>query len=179
MVFKDGKEFKEAIYKYSAFIKRELKIIRNEPKRIRVKCKAVAKCPWQIYGSYSKQARGIQIKSFKEEHNCPLSFTDKMVTVKLIATKYEKAIKDNPKMSLKDLKERVKDDMDAEVNLSGCKRAKKMVHEKLAGNYEEEYALLRAYGNELLEKNPGSTVIISVDRVTPESPPHFKRIYMS
>ncbi|KAK8519279.1 hypothetical protein V6N13_133206 [Hibiscus sabdariffa] len=45
MLFKNGKEFKDAIRKYSKLSRRELKIIRNEPKRIRVKCLASTKCP--------------------------------------------------------------------------------------------------------------------------------------
>ncbi|KAK8582463.1 hypothetical protein V6N13_069240 [Hibiscus sabdariffa] len=60
MLFKDGKEFKDAIRKYSKLSRRELKIIRNEPKRIRVKCLASAKCPWRIFASYSRATRCIQ-----------------------------------------------------------------------------------------------------------------------
>ncbi|KAL4273883.1 hypothetical protein GQ457_13G002480 [Hibiscus cannabinus] len=64
MLFKDGKEFKYAIRKYSKLSRRELKVVRNEPKRIRVKCLASAKCLWRIFASYSRATRCIQVKSF-------------------------------------------------------------------------------------------------------------------
>ncbi|MBA0809023.1 hypothetical protein Gohar_024710, partial [Gossypium harknessii] len=38
MLFKDGEQFKFAIHKYLMCCKRELKIIRNESNRVRVKC---------------------------------------------------------------------------------------------------------------------------------------------
>ncbi|MBA0725235.1 hypothetical protein Golax_021835, partial [Gossypium laxum] len=38
MLFKDGEQFKSVIRKYSMCCRRELKIIRNEPNRVRVKC---------------------------------------------------------------------------------------------------------------------------------------------
>ena len=54
MVFKDGKQFKEAVRKYSKCVKKELKFMKDEPQRIRVKCIASAKCPCRIFASYSK-----------------------------------------------------------------------------------------------------------------------------
>ncbi|KAK8676545.1 hypothetical protein V6N13_142119 [Hibiscus sabdariffa] len=45
----DGKQFKEAIRKYSKTSRRELKIIKNEPNRVTVKCIASAHCPWRIH----------------------------------------------------------------------------------------------------------------------------------
>ncbi|KAH1082669.1 hypothetical protein J1N35_022430 [Gossypium stocksii] len=44
MLFNDGKQFKSVICKYLVCCKRELKIIRNEPNRVRVKCIASQKC---------------------------------------------------------------------------------------------------------------------------------------
>ncbi|KAK8614276.1 hypothetical protein V6N13_122640 [Hibiscus sabdariffa] len=74
MLFTDGKEFKDAIYKYLRCSRRELKIVKNEPRRISVKCIASAKCPWRIFASTNRQTRCIQVKTFINEHNCPMSF---------------------------------------------------------------------------------------------------------
>ncbi|KAK8496877.1 hypothetical protein V6N12_072489 [Hibiscus sabdariffa] len=124
MLFKDGKEFKDAIRKYSKLSRRELKIVRNEPKRIRVKCVASAKCPWGIFISYSRATRCIQVKSFQDEHNCCVSFQNKMVNV-VIADHFEATIRDHPKMKLKEIQRRVASEMHVNVNLTRCKRAKK------------------------------------------------------
>ncbi|MFQ6655378.1 hypothetical protein Gotur_025959 [Gossypium turneri] len=53
-----------------------------------------------------------------------------------------------------------------------------MVKDKLAGNFVEEFVVLWDYANELRLKNPRSTIKMAVNRVTYESPPHFKRFYV-
>ncbi|XVF66909.1 hypothetical protein PTKIN_Ptkin10aG0077400 [Pterospermum kingtungense] len=177
-VFKDGNQFREAIQKYSMVERRQLTFVRNEPYKIRVKCTAAAKCPWYIFASYGKKARGMQVKTFIEEHSCAVSFKNKLVDTKMIFEQLETDIKNQPKMKLKELQLRIKEKCHVDVNMTRCKRAKCMVKQKLASNYEEEFTVLRDYAEELLDKNPGSTVILNVDRVTPNSPPMFKRIYI-
>ncbi|KAK8572826.1 hypothetical protein V6N13_048392 [Hibiscus sabdariffa] len=64
MLFKGGKEFKDVIRKYSKLSRKELKIVRNEPKRIRVKCIVSAKCPWRIFASNSRTTQCIHVNNF-------------------------------------------------------------------------------------------------------------------
>ncbi|MFQ6665632.1 hypothetical protein Gotur_032305 [Gossypium turneri] len=151
MVFKDGEQFKITIHKYSKCCRRELKIIKNDPNRV---------------------------KSFHDEHNCYVSFRNKMVNVKVIAKKIEATIRDHPKMKLREIQRRVALEMNVNVNMRRCRRAKKIVKDKLAGNFIEEFAMLWDYADELRLKNSESTINIVVNRVTPESPPHFKRFYV-
>ncbi|KAK8694127.1 hypothetical protein V6N13_071684 [Hibiscus sabdariffa] len=167
MLFKDGKDFKDAIRKYSKLSRRELKIVRNESKRIRVKCIASAKCPWRIF-----------VKIFQEEHNFCVSFQNKMVNVSAIADHFEATIRYHPKMKLNEIQRRVASEMHVNVNITRCKRAKKRVNEKLSGNFKEEFAMLWDYVDELRLKNPGSTIKMVVQRVTPDSPPLFKRFFV-
>ncbi|MBA0826179.1 hypothetical protein Goarm_011061, partial [Gossypium armourianum] len=77
---------------------------------------------------------------------------------------FEATIGDHLKIKLKEIQRRVASGMHVNVNITRCRRAKKMVKDKLAENFVHEFA-----------KNPGSTIKMAVDRVTPESPPHFKR----
>ncbi|MBA0853518.1 hypothetical protein Goshw_018609 [Gossypium schwendimanii] len=119
------------------YSKRELKIIRNEPNRG---------------------------KSLRDEHNCCVSFRNKMVNLKVIAEYFEATIGDHLKIKLREIQRRVASRMHVNVNITRCRRAKKMVMDKLAENFVHEFA-----------KNPRSTIKMAVDRVTPESPPHFKR----
>ncbi|MBA0879617.1 hypothetical protein Goshw_009490 [Gossypium schwendimanii] len=53
-----------------------------------------------------------------------------------------------------------------------------MVKDNLAGNFVKEFAMLCDYADELRLKNPRSTIKMAVNRVTPKSPPHFKRFYV-
>ncbi|KAK5846104.1 hypothetical protein PVK06_002375 [Gossypium arboreum] len=59
-----------------------------------------------------------------------------------------------------------------------CRRAKKMVKDKLAGNFVQEFVVLWDYADELRLKNPKSTINMEMNRVTSEPPPHFKRFYV-
>ncbi|MBA0635015.1 hypothetical protein Godav_022208, partial [Gossypium davidsonii] len=120
ILFKDGDQFKFAICKYLMCCRRELKITWNEPNRV---------------------------KNFHDEHNCCVSFKNKMVNLKVIAEHFEAIIGDYPKMKLKDIQ-------------------------------RMEFATLWDYVDELRLKNTGSAIKMAVNRVTPESPPHFKRFYV-
>ncbi|MBA0550537.1 hypothetical protein Golob_021476 [Gossypium lobatum] len=81
-------------------------------------------------------------------------------------------------MKLREIKRRVDSEMNVNVNMRRCRRAKKIVKDKLAGNFVKEFATLWDYTDELRLKNSESTINITVNRVTPESPPHFKRFYV-
>ncbi|MBA0809021.1 hypothetical protein Gohar_024710, partial [Gossypium harknessii] len=68
--------------------------------------------------------------------------------------------------------------MHVNVNMIRFRRFKKMVKDNLAGNFVQEFAMSWDYADELRLKNPRSTIKMAVNRVTPESPPHFKRFYV-
>ncbi|MBA0734003.1 hypothetical protein Gogos_017957 [Gossypium gossypioides] len=101
-----------------------------------------------------------------------------MANVKAIAKYFEATIGDHPKMKLREIQRRVASKMHVNVNMTRCRRAKKMVKDKLAGNFVHEFAMLWDYVDELRLNNPGSAIKMAVTRVTPKSPPHFKRFYV-
>ncbi|PPS12691.1 hypothetical protein GOBAR_AA07943 [Gossypium barbadense] len=83
---------------------------------------------------------------------------------------FEATIRDHPKMKLRKIQRRVALEMHVNVNMTRCKRAKKMAKDKLARNFVEEFAMLWDYVDELRLKNPRSTIKMAVNRITPESP---------
>ncbi|TYG99713.1 hypothetical protein ES288_A10G217500v1 [Gossypium darwinii] len=84
MLFKDGKQFKSAIRKYSKECRKQLKFIKNEPKRV---------------------------VTFQDKHHCSVSFKNKMVTADMIAQHFEATIKDHPKMKLREIQRRCASEM--------------------------------------------------------------------
>ncbi|KAK5834833.1 hypothetical protein PVK06_010511 [Gossypium arboreum] len=178
MLFKDGKQFKSAIRKYSKECRRQLKFIKNKPKRVVVRCIASPNCPWRIRASYSPVAKCLQIKTFQDEHHCSVSFKNKMVTATMIAQHFEANIKHHPKMKLREIQRRCASEMHVNVTIDCCYRVKKIVSEKMAGNHKDEFGLLWDYAHELRSKMPGSTIRMAVQRVTVDSLPHFKRFYV-
>ncbi|PPS19546.1 hypothetical protein GOBAR_AA01027 [Gossypium barbadense] len=71
MLFKDGKQFK--------------RFIKNESRRVVMRCIASPNCPWRIRASYSPLAKCLQINMFQDEHHCLVSFKKKMVTAAMIS----------------------------------------------------------------------------------------------
>ncbi|MBA0618602.1 hypothetical protein Godav_027922 [Gossypium davidsonii] len=151
MLFKYGEQFKSTIRKYSMCCKRELKIIRNEPNRVKI---------------------------FHDEHNYCVRFRNKMVNVEVIAEHFEATIGDHPKMKLREIQRRVSSEMHVNINMTRCRRAKKTVKDKLVRNFVQEFAMLWDYADELILKNPRNTIKMAVNRFTLESLPHFKRLYV-
>ncbi|KAK1429865.1 hypothetical protein QVD17_12148 [Tagetes erecta] len=67
-----------------------------------------------------------------------------------------------------------------QVSLHKISRAKKLAQQKIHGHYQEQYTLLRAYCEELLKANPGSTIKIDVEPFSnpSSSTRQFRRIYI-
>ncbi|MBA0861571.1 hypothetical protein Goshw_029139 [Gossypium schwendimanii] len=118
------------------------------------------------------------VKSFHDEHNCCVSFKNKMVNVKVIADYFKATIRDHPIMKLREIQRRVASEIHVNVNMIRCRKDKKMVNDKLAGNFVDEFVMLWDYADELRLKNLGSNIKMIVNRVTSKSPPHFKRFYV-
>ncbi|MBA0790984.1 hypothetical protein Gohar_015592, partial [Gossypium harknessii] len=85
----------------------------------------------------------------KEDGNkTEVSFKNKMVTTAMIAQHFEVTIKDHPKMKLREIQRSVSK-MLVNVTIDCSYRAKKIMKEKMARNYKEEFGLLRNYAHEL------------------------------
>ena len=100
---------------------------------------------------------------YNNEHTCIPRRDNKLVTSTIIAKKYFRQIKDNPTWRVKKMQESVLEDLLAEVTISKCKRAKKLVMEKLIDSTNGEYSRVFDYHLELLRSNPRSTIAVTVD----------------
>ncbi|WMV14417.1 hypothetical protein MTR67_007802 [Solanum verrucosum] len=68
MVFKDVKEFRQAVTKYA--VRRRVQVEKwvNEPKKVRVRCKDG--CPWFLFGCLDKTTNNFMIKTYNPKHTC-------------------------------------------------------------------------------------------------------------
>ncbi|XP_019239905.1 PREDICTED: uncharacterized protein LOC109219888 [Nicotiana attenuata] len=65
------------------------------------------------------------------------------------------------------------------VSHSKCKRAKRMILEKIEGSFADEYNKLEAYANELRSSNPGTDVVINISKdALSEGKRIFLRMYI-
>ena len=70
MKFVSKKQFMKAIVKYALAERRQVRFIRNEKKRCRVKCDWES-CPWVCLASTNSRTSSWQIATLSEGHTCP------------------------------------------------------------------------------------------------------------
>ncbi|KAI3440269.1 uncharacterized protein J3R85_003895 [Psidium guajava] len=177
MKFDDGRQFKDALKKYSVVERREIKFIKNERKFVRAKC-ADENCSWKISASFDARSGSFHVKTYHEEHTCSISFTNKRVTSSWLAKHYLGLIRAMPTMKTAAFKELIKDQLGLNVSMNQCTKAKLLAFEILMGNYKNEYAKLWDYVEELRATNPGSMITLKVEKPNIHSKALFERMYI-
>ncbi|KAK1425488.1 hypothetical protein QVD17_20840 [Tagetes erecta] len=137
-------------------------------------------CPWTLHISRNNTQAMFVVKTFKEEHRCLQTRKLRLYTVSAIAKELETLIESNPTIPVKSLQDLLQKNNQVQVSYQKVFRAKAMAIEKLEGDYNAQYGLLRDYCDELLRCNPGSTIKLDVEREpNPSSETRqFKRIYV-
>ncbi|XP_051214910.1 uncharacterized protein [Lolium perenne] len=177
MVFKSKIEFRKAVIKYGLKTYRNIKFMKSEDDRVRAKC-AWPGCPWLIYGAISSRCSRFQIITYEDEHHCAPNRVNSLVSAKVIAKRYGHFILANPTWKISNMQCTVLKDFFADVSISKCKAAKKIVMDKLLSGLKEEYTKVFDYQLELLRSNPGSTIVVCLDPTIMEQN-IFQRFYVS
>ncbi|KAM3367759.1 hypothetical protein ACQJBY_016363 [Aegilops geniculata] len=171
MAFTDSREFKQALVKYGLKNFHHLLFPKDEKRRVSAKCSWTG-CQWSIYGSINSKSDWLLVQRYNNVHTCVLRRDNKLVTSSIIAKKYFRQIRDNPTWRVEKMQEAVLEDLLADVTISKCKRAKKLVMEKLIDSTNGENSRVFDYHLELIRSNPGSTVAVTLD---PEE--HEKNVF--
>ncbi|XP_027910402.1 uncharacterized protein LOC114169447 [Vigna unguiculata] len=86
--FSEKGDFVEAIRSYALENGRSLKIVKNDRRRVRVKCLGgKGKCPWLAYCGYMQAVKSWQLRKIVDTHTCSREFN-----LRLINAKWERAI---------------------------------------------------------------------------------------
>ncbi|XP_016443643.1 uncharacterized protein LOC107768983 [Nicotiana tabacum] len=166
MTFKDIHEARKVINMYSLTNGYDLQQVKSDPARLRYIC--VGDCPFVCHISKDSSGGRFKFKTLKPEHICEPAFENQRVDANTIAAYLKKSLQDNPKIKVKEMRASLKAAFNVNVSESKCKRAKKMILEKLEGSFSDEYNKLIAYANELKLSNLGSDVIINLSKYTLE-----------
>ncbi|GJT66034.1 calcium/proton exchanger [Tanacetum coccineum] len=118
------------------------------------------------------------IKSLISEHKCCRNYNlGALVTYRWIALQYFKEIIEDPFMSLRKIRDDIRQKFMIDVSLGQCTRAKQLALFDNEGGLIEHYGKLYQYRQALLESNPGSTCRLDVDESANGSAT-FRRIYI-
>ncbi|GJT47579.1 calcium/proton exchanger [Tanacetum coccineum] len=135
-------------------------------------------CPFRLYASWMSNEHSFQIKSLISEHKCCRNYNlGALVTYRWIALQYFKEIIEDPFMSLRKMRDDIRQKFMIDVSLGQCTRAKQLALFDNEGGLIEHYGKLYQYRQALLESNPGSTCRLDVDESANGSAT-FRRIYI-
>ncbi|XP_022635221.1 uncharacterized protein LOC111241449 [Vigna radiata var. radiata] len=176
-IFNDKEDFKEAIRNYAIHAGRDLKFVKNDKRRVRVRCMgAQKKCQWVAYLGYLPSKKVWQLRKVLDTHCCSRQLNIKMMNSKWLSNEVDKVLHDNPTIKVQDIRNKALRKWNTKVSISKARRAKLMATNEREGDFKEQFRRLHDYGHELLRSNPGSTVKIKVNSDNGEA--IFERIYV-
>ncbi|XP_017434428.1 uncharacterized protein LOC108341245 [Vigna angularis] len=175
--FTEKKEFTEAIRTYALSNGRNLKFMKNDKKRVAVKCLGgQGKCKWYAYCAYRSAAKSWQLRKVINDHSCSTICNVKLMTSKWLSQRMEKFVRENPNMKVMDIRDKVSRKWNVGISRNMTFRARAMAKDNVEGSFKEQYRRIYYYGHELLRANLGSTVKIKVENSNEEC--IFHRIYV-
>ncbi|WVY91150.1 hypothetical protein V8G54_036664 [Vigna mungo] len=167
--FTEKNEFKEAIRTYALSNGRNLKFLKNDNKRVSVKCcGGNGKCKWYAYCAFISRSKSWQLRKVIDDHTCSRDFNVKLITSKWLSKRMEKDVRENPNMKVMDIRDKVSRKWNVGISRNMAFRARAMAKDNVDGSFKEQYRRIYDYGHELLRSNPGSTVKIKAENINGE-----------
>ncbi|KAL0386070.1 UNVERIFIED_CONTAM: hypothetical protein Sradi_3001300 [Sesamum radiatum] len=157
MIFSNKVELRDAIHSHAVSTKRSLKIMKNDKRRVYVKCLGDG-CQWRLNALKLGGESTFQIREYNSKHKCARSFNVKNVNSKWLSAKYEDAFRTDPKRNVKGFRKDVIKEIRCHVSKNQAYRAKKKALNAIEGKAEDQFECLWDYAAELRSSNPGSTV---------------------
>ena len=176
--FDDKQLFKMAVDNYAVKWGKDIKWVKHDKHRMRVKCKA-EHCKWMLFASKIDEGDdSIAIKTMGPAHTCGRTFYHKRATSGFLARKYVDFLRMNKRITVSEFKDKVH----AELNVNITKpqvyktfmKAKILIH----GSYKDQYNRLWDYCEELMKANPGSTVYMETTLDKDSGKQRFQRLYI-
>ncbi|CAN6164102.1 unnamed protein product [Urochloa humidicola] len=171
MLFPSVEMLRAAITEYSLKQRVEIKLPRNDQRRIRAFC--ADGCPWNMYASWDSRAKAFMVKTYNDAHNCQKEWVLKRCTAKWLAEKYIETFRADEKLSITNFGKVVQKEWNLTPSKSKLARARRMALQKIYGDEIEQYNALWDYATELSNSNPGTTFHLNL------SNGHFSTLYMS
>ncbi|XP_014515653.1 uncharacterized protein LOC106773481 [Vigna radiata var. radiata] len=157
--FAEKQDFVDAIKTYAVKNGRNIKYLKNDKKRIRVKCMGgKGECPWMTYCGYMETVKTWQLRTIVDNHSCSKEHKVRLLNAKWLSKRLEKIVREN--LNVKGLKIREKINRKLNVGVSRCMayRAKAIASEQVDGSFKDQFKRIYDYENEVLARNPGSTM---------------------
>lgn len=174
--FNSAKEFKEAVKQHAIKHQRNVKLVKNDKRRVRAKCESP--CEWLVYAAKVLADSKYQVRTYKSKHTCTITYSNRNVTSYMIAKRFMEDLRTNPRIPLQSFKDRVRKEMKVDISRNQVYRAKIKAAQLIYGSDLEQYGRLWDYCAELRRSNPGSTVVMDAPIDSESGQPRFNRLYI-
>jgi hypothetical protein len=178
MKFSSIQLFREAVKQYNVRRGNDIRFEKNE----RAKCVAVCRdpsCGYRVYGRQMATDASFEIRSLRPKHSCTRVYKSSIVNSMWIADKLMISLRINQTCHCEWYK--MKSKGNGMLKSPGVKflEVGRRQKKKIYGGLGEQYGRLWDYCETLRRTNPGSCVMMKVQRPNPNSPTKFHRLYLS
>ncbi|KAK2395024.1 hypothetical protein QL285_056790 [Trifolium repens] len=177
MEFTSLKDFRFAIRDHNVRNGYDIKFVKNEGDRVRVKCNRG--CPYYVLCSQVGQSSTFAIKTEDRfiKHTCIKSLTNKAANSKWVSTHVVNQMHTSQKVRIKDIIQLMRTNFSLIITPSTAWKAKQYASAIIEGDADRQYGMLRRYAEELFRVSKRNTVKIGVDRPIPSIHPRFSSFY--
>lgn len=158
--FLTGIEFKEAILDY--VLKNGHNVVQNrwEKDKIAFKCGMGGKCKWKVYCSYDTKKQLFVVKTSCGSHSCTPNGKCEFLKSPVIGRLFLDKLRINDKFMPMDIQQYIKERWKLVSTIPQCQRGRLLALKWLQKEYDDQFAHLRGYIEEIHTQNPGSVAFI-------------------
>lgn len=177
MCFTDVDQYRRALKSYHIVQGRDYRYTRNEPRRVNVKCKE-ENCPFIMRGSRIAREHTFMLREMIP-HTCGTTRANSRLNSTWLSYKYLENFRSDPDWKVSALQDQCMRELGTDVSKAMAYRAKRKAGEKVLGNHKKQYMRIRDYLQTVIDKNPGSTAVVStVDRIALGMNPRFYGLFI-
>lgn len=136
MIFSTTKDFKTTIKEHEIKQQRNVKLVKNDQRRVRARCEAP--CEWEVYIVKVMAESTYQGRTYTSTHTCTKTYSNTNVTSTIIARRYMEDLRTNPWIPITAFKARLRKEMKCDVSKSQLYRAKRKAAKLIYGSYLEQ-----------------------------------------
>ncbi|KAL3509677.1 hypothetical protein ACH5RR_029078 [Cinchona calisaya] len=175
--FSSKNEYKEAIENHAVKWGKEFRWKKNDSIKMRAVCLAY-NCSWFVFASKMADSDIFVIKTMGPSHQCGRTFYHKRVTSTFLSKTYVEFLRLNRKVTVGAFQEKVHRELNANITRHQVYKTFQKAKILIYGKYKKQYSKIWDYYEELLKKNPGSTVdiVTVVDEISGKE--RFQRMYI-
>ncbi|KAJ0238436.1 MULE transposase domain-containing protein [Hirschfeldia incana] len=178
-VFESIKEFKEVVLEYALMGGWNVKYSRRGNDISEAKCAVVGKvpCTWRIYCSYQKSVHQYMVKSFQEEHSCTKDGYCRLLTDSVIGSLLINEVRHDNALMPRAIQDIIQERYNLTVTHDIFRKARKRALDMISEEFDEQFARIKDYKEQILISNPESTVDL-VTIITDDGVDIFDNFYV-